>query len=137
MKKTIITSLLLLVSVYCFSQQSTDEFEMKEKDTTYVMKKYYLVLLKRGLQAKTFTKEELNKIQSGHMDNINKLAKAGYIDMAGPMDKDEDLRGIFIMKNVKNEEEAKKLIDTDPAVIAGRLSYEIHPWWAAKGSCLR
>ncbi|MES2838421.1 MAG: YciI family protein [Bacteroidota bacterium] len=137
MKKTVFTFLFALLSSFCFSQQSPDEFEMKEGDTTYIMKKYYLVLLKRGTKAKEYTKEELTKIQNGHLANINKLAQQGYLDIAGPMDKDEDLRGIFIIKNVKNEEEAKKLVDTDPAVIAGRLSYEIHPWWAAKGSCLK
>lgn len=137
MKKIVFTFLLALLSNFCFSQQSADEFEMKEGDTTYVMKKYYLVLLKRGTKAKEYTKEELTKIQNGHLANINKLAEQGYLDIARPMDKDEDLRGIFIIKNVKNEEEAKKLVETDPAVIAGRLSYEIHPWWAAKGSCLK
>lgn len=88
MKKIVFTFLFALLSSYCFSQQSTDEFEMKEGDTTYIMKKYYLVLLKRGTKAKEYTKEELTKIQSGHLANINKLAEQGYLDIAGPMDKD-------------------------------------------------
>lgn len=113
MKKIVFTFLFAMLSSFCFSQQSTDEFEMKEGDTTYIMKKYYLVLLKRGTKAKEYTKEELTKIQNGHLANINKLAEQGYLDIARPMDKDEDLRGIFIIKNVKNEEEAKKLVETD------------------------
>jgi len=28
------------------------------------------------------------------------------------------------------------MVDNDPAVIAGRLTMEIHPWWGAVGSKL-
>jgi uncharacterized protein YciI len=47
---------------------------------------------------------------------------------------DVNWRGIFILK-YDTQEEAEALVKTDPAVAAGRLSYEIHPWLTGK-NCL-
>lgn len=43
---------------------------------------------------------------------------------------DTDLRGIFIF-NVESVEEAKKLTETDPAIKAGVLIMELHPWFGS------
>ena len=59
------------------------EIEMKEGDSSYVMKQYFFCLLKRGDKADSFTKEELEKIQAGHMAHINRLYKEGKIHIAG------------------------------------------------------
>lgn len=112
------------------------EFEMKEGDTTYIMKQYIMVLLHRGDKADAHTKEEAAKIQQGHMDNMGRLAKMGKLIVAGPFGDDTPLRGIFIL-DCASIDEAKLLVDTDPAVIAGRLRPEYHPWWCAKGTTLK
>ena len=52
--------------------------------------------------------------------------------MAGPMGDKTSLRGIFIM-NGKDSTEIASLIKTDSAIVTGRLRFEIHPWWTAKG----
>ncbi|MFN8396360.1 MAG: YciI family protein [Bacteroidia bacterium] len=93
------------------------------------------MLLQRGKKS-TSSKEELEKIQAGHMENIGKLAKAGKLLVAGPMGDDTDLRGIFIL-DCETIEEAKALVDTDPAVKAGRLRPEYHPWWTARGTVIK
>jgi len=72
------------------------------------------------------------KIQAGHMANINRLANEGKIIMAGPMGYDGDLRGIFIM-NCKDSSEVEQFVNTDTAVITGRLKMEYYPWWSEKG----
>jgi uncharacterized protein len=74
------------------------------------------------------------KIQEGHMANITKLSKSGKLLVAGPFMEDLNWRGIFILK-CDTQEEAEKLIKTDPAVISGRLTYEIHSWMTGK-NCL-
>ncbi len=74
------------------------------------------------------------KIQEGHMANITKLSKSGKLLLAGPFMEDVNWRGIFILK-CDTQEEAEALVKTDPAVAAGRLSYEIHPWLTGK-NCL-
>lgn len=74
------------------------------------------------------------KIQEGHMANINRLYNDGKLKVAGPFGDDGDWKGIFIF-DCKTKEELETLLNTDPAIAAGRLTYDIHPWWtAATGS---
>lgn len=143
MKKWMLTCLLALgMGVAAFSQGDNAakpeprEFEMKDGDTTYVMRRYVMVLLHRGKKAKKYSKEESAKIQTGHMENIGRLAKEGKLLVAGPMGDDTDLRGIFIL-DCETIDEAKALVDTDPAVIAGKLRAEYHPWWTARGTVIK
>ena len=35
---------------------------------------------------------------------------------------------------VTSLEQAKRLAEGDPAVQAGRLKVEVHPWWLARGT---
>jgi len=88
---------------------------------------YYMVFLKRGPKWTPEVTEATKKIQEGHMANIQKMADTGKLVVAGPFLDDGQLRGIFIFK-VATEEEAKALMESDPAVQAGRLVGEIHPW---------
>lgn len=133
MKKLLL--LLFSISAISFQSYSQDEFEMQEGDTTYVMKKYYLVLLKANPDKEALDSAKVAEIQQAHLDNISRLADMGKIVMAGPMGDDGNLRGIFVM-DCDNLEEATDLCETDPAIMKKRLLYEVHPWWAAKGSKL-
>lgn len=65
------------------------------------------------------------------MANMQRLGAEGKLLLAGPFGDDTDLRGIFVFK-VASMEEAQALIATDPAVQAGRLRVELHPWYSAK-----
>jgi uncharacterized protein YciI len=93
---------------------------------------YIFGLLVRGPKWTKEQTEETKKIQEGHMENINRLAKAGKLVLAGPFYDDGDRRGVFIFK-VDSLAEAQALTDTDPAVIAGRLKIELHRWSVPKG----
>ena len=95
------------------------------------MKRYWLVLLKKGPN-RTQDSVSTAKIQAGPMANINRLAKEGKIIMAGPMGYDGELRGIFIM-NCKDSSEVEQFVNTDTAVVTGRLKMEYYPWWSEKG----
>jgi len=124
--------LFLLTYIKSFCQ---DEFEMTEGDTTYVMKKYYLVLLKANPDKEPLDSARVMDIQEAHLDNISRLADLGKIVIAGPMGDDGNLRGIFVM-DCLSLDEAESLVQTDPAIQQKRLLAEVHPWWAAKGSQL-
>lgn len=139
MKKLLILSLLvfpfLSEAQVKVDEQGFETFEMTEGDTTFVMKKYFLVFLKSG-SSRSQNKEEAMKIQTAHLAHMDSLANIGQLDIAGPMGDDTELRGIVVLR-VPNMEKAEACVQADPAVRAGRLSYEIHPWWAAVGSSLR
>lgn len=111
------------------------EFEMKDGDTTYIMKQYFFGLLLRGESAEEFSKEELQELQAGHMAYMDSIADVGKLKIAGPFGDDTEKRGVVIY-DVETLKEAENLAAGDPAVKAGRLKIEIHPWWTAKGSVL-
>jgi uncharacterized protein YciI len=98
----------------------------------YEMTTYYVGFLYRGPSWSPGETPESQKIQEGHMANIQRLAKEGKLLLAGPFTDDGELRGMFVFQ-VASLEEAKALCDTDPAVKAGRLRVELHPWFSAKG----
>lgn len=96
----------------------------------YGMKKYTLVMLKTG-SATVSDKSVSDSLFRGHMQNIGRLASEGKLVVAGPLQKnDKAYRGIFIL-NVKTTEEAKALLDSDPAVKAGLLDFELYGWYGS------
>ena len=98
----------------------------------YEMTTYVVGLLYRGPNWTPESTPETQKIQDGHMANIQKMHAVGKLAVAGPFSDDGDLRGIFIFQNTTLDE-ARALADQDPAVQAGRLRFDLHPWFAAKG----
>ena len=100
------------------------------KDGDWEMKQYFFVILTRGTN-RNHDSATAAKIQADHMENIDRLASLGKILVAGPFGDNGEWRGIFIF-DAKTKEEVENHLKTDPAIAAGRLSYEIHPWWTAK-----
>ena len=98
----------------------------------YEMANYIVGFLVRPPGAPAKTPEESKRIQEGHMSHIRKMADSGKLIVAGPFTDDGDLRGMLIFKDVTIEE-ARKMVDGDPAVQAGRLAVRLHPWFAGKG----
>jgi uncharacterized protein YciI len=98
----------------------------------FEMTTYYFGLITRGPNAGKGSPEDGQKIQAAHLANIKRLADAGKLLVAGPFADNGEWRGIFIYK-CASLEEAQALAATDPAVQAGRLKVEIHPWMTAKG----
>lgn len=97
----------------------------------YEMTTYQVAFLRKGPAWTPAETEEVKAIQKGHMENIRRMGATGKLLIAGPFVDDGDLRGMFIFR-VDTLEEAKALADQDPAVKAGRLVLEWHPWFAAK-----
>ena len=98
----------------------------------YEMTTYYVGFLYRGAKWTPERTPETEKIQAAHLANIERLVESGELLLAGPFADDGDLRGMFVFR-VDSMEEARRLCDTDPAVKAGRLKVEVHPWYSARG----
>jgi myo-inositol-1(or 4)-monophosphatase len=95
------------------------------------MRKYVVGFLYRG-PTRPSDPKVADELQRGHLANIARLHDAGKIILAGPFLDKTDLRGIFLF-DVESVEEAQALCDTDPAIQAGSLRVELHPWYSAKG----
>ena len=94
--------------------------------------KMFLAFLTRGEKWTPEKTPATEEIQKGHMANINRLAEMKKLIAAGPFGDNGRLRGIFVFR-VDSLEEAKTLTATDPAVQAGRLAMDIHPWMVPEG----
>jgi uncharacterized protein YciI len=97
------------------------------------MTTYYFGLISRGPKWTAERTPEVEKLQADHMANINRLAKEGKLVIAGPFENAGNYAGVFVFR-VGTLEEAKALAETDPAVKAGRLVVDVHPWMVPRGS---
>jgi uncharacterized protein YciI len=100
------------------------------------MDSYFFGLLFRGPAWTPGETDETKKIQDGHMANIQRMADVGALVAAGPIEGGDQLRGIFIFR-VRTAEEARALAANDPAIKAGRLTLELHPWIGPAGIGVR
>jgi uncharacterized protein len=119
MRRSLIAALLLLITSTSFAAE-------------YEMTTYYMAFLYRGPKWTAEETAETKAIQKGHMENIQHMADIGKLVLAGPFTDNTDLRGVFVFHDVTREE-AEQLCANDPAVKAGRLRIELHPWFSAKG----
>lgn len=95
----------------------------------YGMKKYVIAFLKSG-PVKIEDAAKRAELQREHLKNIMRLAEAGTLILAGPFLDAQEIRGIYLF-NVETVDEARILAETDPAVIAGTLVLELHPWYGS------
>ena len=114
--------------------QTFDYVDEKTQDTI-IMQQYFIAFLKTG-PVRSQNEEESAKLQQEHLAHLGRMYELGYADISGPFGDDGDIRGITIY-NVPTQKMADSLANLDPAVKAGSLVIETHPWWAAKGFPLR
>lgn len=95
------------------------------------MRSYVLVILKTGPKTIPAGKER-DEMFAGHFANMTRLAKEGKLVLAGPLDRVDGWRGLFVFA-VESIEEAKKLTETDPVIIKGEMIAEYHKYYGSAG----
>lgn len=137
-KKIILSTLFAVLAFALFSQPTTNENKKPVYDSVlaknlgadkYGMRKYVIAFLKAGPN-RNQDSATAAKLQAAHMANIVRMAEAGELAIAGPFMDGGELKGIYIF-NVSTIEKAKELTESDPAVKAGRLTLELHPWYGS------
>ncbi len=92
------------------------------------MAQYFVGLIYRGPTWSPEVTQKVQELQAAHLANIDRLVESGKMVLAGPFADEGDMRGLFFY-NVETLEAAQALVGLDPAVKAGRLRVELHPWW--------
>jgi uncharacterized protein YciI len=105
---------------------------MKKPSVPIKLTTAYLVFLTRGDKWTPEQTPATAELQKAHMANIMRLAETKKLVVAGPFGDNGQLRGIFVFR-VGSLAEARALTETDPAVQAGRLALDIHPWMVPEG----
>ena len=116
---------LLLLSPVLFAVAQNNAAAKPEDQ----IRQYWLVLLSKG-PTRNQDSATTAKIQTAHLNNINRLYNEGKIKVAGPFGKNDKYQGLFIF-DCPTKEEVEKLLQTDEAVSSGRLNFEILPWYTA------
>jgi uncharacterized protein len=119
----VLLTAFVFIGDICFAQ-----IDQKKKPEDQI-RRYWFVLLTGGGN-RSHDSATAAKLQEGHLANINRLYNEGKIKVAGPFGEKGDWLGIFIF-DCPTRNEVDSLLKTDPAIGAGRLNYQIKPWYTA------
>jgi uncharacterized protein YciI len=134
LKKPLICVLFALAGAFGAHAQRT--FEVAIADSTYLMKQYWFVLYSKG-DGPQLDSLQGARLQAEHLAHQSAQAERGLIVMAGPFGKGSGSWRGMLLYDCGTEEEVKSQLDADPLVKAGRLRYEIRPWYGAVGTRLK
>ncbi len=93
------------------------------------MRSYVLVILKSS-GTPVPKGEQRDAMFRGHFANMKRLADAGLLALAGPLDGAEGRRGIFVLA-VADIETAKQHVASDPVIQQGEMVAEYHKLFAS------
>jgi uncharacterized protein YciI len=89
-----------------------------------------ILLVTRGPAWDATVAKERVVMLAVHQHYVDELRHAGKLSAAGPVEGDSGMISIVVFHRIPLEE-ARQLIDGDPAVKAGVLSVEAHRWWSS------
>ncbi len=93
------------------------------------MRSYVLVILHTGPNPVP-KGEARDAMFRGHFANMKRLADAGTLVLAGPLDGVDGWRGMFVLA-VDGIDAAKVAVATDPVVIQGEMVPEFHTYYGS------
>lgn len=93
------------------------------------MRSYVFVLLRTG-PVRVPDGAERERMFEGHFANIERLAAAGKLVLAGPFDGVEGWRGMFVFAS-EDVEEVRKLVANDPVIQKGEMVAEYHQYYGS------
>ena len=102
------------------------------------LESYELVMLRRPAEPTEYDEAELGRIQAEHLAFHDRLREEGLVVTNGPVlgPPDPSLRGLTFYR-VGSLEEARRLAEQDPAVLAGRLVVDVMGWLCPAGTMTR
>jgi len=90
------------------------------------MKPYFLGLLIEEKGAPEQSQQEQQRMAQQHLACIRTQVEAGKYLVVGPLADNNRIRGIAIV-SAASLEEARTILNGDPAVKSGRMTVEVHP----------
>lgn len=119
---------VILVAFVLVTQVAAAQIDPGKKPEDQI-RRYWFVMLMRG-ETRNQDSATAVKLQEGHLANINRLYNEGKIKVAGPFGDGKEWLGLFIF-DAERKTEVDSLLQSDPAIGAGRLKYDIRPWYTA------
>jgi uncharacterized protein YciI len=99
------------------------------------LESYQLVILRRAPNPPEMDDATLDRLQAQHLAHKDRLYDDGVLAANGPVidAPDATIRGLSFYR-AASLDEARRLAEEDPSVIAGRLVVEVMSWWCPPGS---
>jgi uncharacterized protein YciI len=93
---------------------------------------YTMALLVRGPKWQPVEDAATRELRARSVAGVEKMSEVGSVALAGPFEDDGD-PGAIVVFATGDTAVARRWSDADPAVAAGRLRVELHPWLTAHG----
>lgn len=127
MKIRSLTTLILIVTLVFVAanaqeQKATPAFKLVE---------FQMALLKAGPNVMDAHTDAGKKVHLQQQVYFEELVKTGKAVLGGPLAESDEYKGLYVFR-AKNADEARAWAEADPAVKAGHLTVEMHPWWSAE-----
>ena len=129
MRKLAPVPLLLfgLLATVAAAAQSLPPAVQNNPDVPKNLKPYFVgLLIEPEQKLPALSPEEQQRLFQQHVAYIRSQVEAGKYAVAGPLLDNGRIGGLVII-NAVSAEEAKKLLNNDPLVKAGRFASEVHP----------
>jgi len=119
---------LLILTLCCFT--TTLSFAQQNEAQENKLVQFHLVIFSLGPKAGSTNSDGMPIIRQ-HIDHAAAMVKSGKAVIGGSiLDADNSRPSEVVILRTSSAEEAKSWIESDPAIKAGLLSAEIHPWWS-------
>ena len=69
-----------------------------------------------------------NRAVGAHFEHLKRLAASGEVELAGRTTEDDETTIGLVLLSVSSEDEARRLMEADPAVKAGVMKGELRPF---------
>jgi uncharacterized protein YciI len=128
--KTLIT--LTLAILLCCSVANAQEHKQEPKQAETPQSKlvqFQMALLRRGPKWSPDPSRERAQMRQRHVAHLRSMLESNKLMIAGAISGDPELIEVHIFRT-KSAEEATAWLNEDPAVSAGFIVPELHPWWS-------
>jgi uncharacterized protein YciI len=124
----ILTIAILLCGTVVVAQEHQKAAETPKTPESKLMQ-FQLALMKRGPKWSNEPSRERAEMRQRHVAHLRSMLEANKLMIAGGIREDNELMEVHIFRT-KSAEEASAWLNEDPAVAAGFLVHELHPWWS-------
>jgi uncharacterized protein YciI len=104
-------------------------FTQQKPEPQFKLVQFQMALLKKGSKWTATNTQETAGLHQQHIAYVTSLLESGKAMIAGPLTDDGEIRGVYVFR-AQSAEEARAWAEGDPAVAAGHLVAEMHPWWS-------
>ena len=129
MRTTLILTIAMLLCGTVVLAQEHKKAPETPKAPESKMIQFQLALMKRGPKWSNEPSRERAQMRQRHLTHLRSMLEANKLMIAGAIRDDNELIEVHIFRTT-SAEEATAWLNEDPAVAAGFLVHELHPWWS-------